>query len=48
MSFYISDSAYRFVEYHSAAWDVLVETGWTTITVDPLPNGMRIAKMGRR
>jgi len=25
---------YRTVEYHSHAWQLLVETGWLTMTVD--------------
>jgi hypothetical protein len=35
----------RFVEYHSKAWDQLVEQGWLTWSVDRLPNGTEIACM---
>lgn len=42
----------RVVEYHSAQWAALVETGWITATVDDLPDGRRVATMiwsgGRR
>lgn len=41
---YITGNETRFVEYHTAAWELLVETGWNTKFVDEL-NGKRIATM---
>lgn len=35
----------RFCEYHSHQWELLVEAGWITWTVDELPDGTQIARM---
>ena len=35
----------KYVEYHTHSWEVLVEGGWFTDSVEELPDGTRIAKM---
>lgn len=44
---------FRYVEYHSTAWALLVETGWVTVSVANVDgdDGIAVAKMlhdGRR
>jgi len=36
-----------YVEYYSREWELLVETGWRTMTVDLLSDGTQIARMIR-
>lgn len=40
-------SEYVWVEYHSVAWSMLVETGWITMYSESLPDGTRMARMIR-